>query len=201
MTLTLTFGRYLQKQKFKVSWVCRIYDKKIILIGAKLWAVGGVTDKQTNKQTNKQTDRQTDKRYWPIYFAKFFQNSQSNERALGECILCKIGLTDWVIYLLDWQWQRSRTQSIGPNDSNEKCAMSRVLFRINIAAIQKIRDLDLLHLTLTSFWPWYLTLRLIYYYIDSSKKKLMLWRKQSAAFPISGSDLELNHNGNKCPAK
>ena len=29
------------------------------MIGAKLWPVGGVTDKQTNKQTNRQTDRQT----------------------------------------------------------------------------------------------------------------------------------------------
>ena len=115
------------------------------------------TDGQTNKQTNRQTDRQTD------------------ERALRECILCKIGLTDWVIYLVDWQWQRSRTQSIGPNDSNEKCAMSRVLFGINIAAIQKIRDLDLLQLTLTFFldlWPWHLTLRLIYYYLDALKKTL-----------------------------
>ena len=112
---------------------------------------------QTDRQTDKQTDRQTD------------------ERALGECILCKIGLTDWVIYLVDWLWQRWRTQSIGPNDSNEKCAMSRVLFRINIAAIQKIRDLDLIHLTLTFFldiWPWYLTLRLICYYLDALKKTL-----------------------------
>ena len=102
------------------------------------------------------------------------QNRQTDERALRECILCKIGLTDWVAYLVDWQWQRSRTQSIGPNDSNERCAISRVLFRINIAA-QKIRDLDLLHLTLTFFldlWPWYLTLRLIYYYLDALKKTL-----------------------------
>ena len=112
---------------------------------------------KTDKQTNRQADRQTD------------------ERALRECILCKIGLTDWVIYLVDWLWQRSRTQSIGPNHSNEKCAMSRVLFGINIAAIQKICDLDLLHLTLTFFlniWPWYLTLRLIYYYLDVLKKTL-----------------------------
>ena len=29
-----------------------------------------------------------------------------------------------MIYLVDWQWQRSRTRSIGLNDSNEKCAMS-----------------------------------------------------------------------------
>ena len=50
MTLTLTFGRYLKKKKCKVSWVCQIYCKKIILIGAKLWPVGGVTDRQTNKQ-------------------------------------------------------------------------------------------------------------------------------------------------------
>ena len=111
------------------------------------------TDGQTNRQTNRQTD----------------------ERALRECILCKIGLTDWVIYLEDWMWPRSRTQSIGPSDSNEKCAMSRVLFRINIAGIQKIRDLDILHLTLTfslDLWPWYLTLRLIYYYLDALKKTL-----------------------------
>ena len=102
-------------------------------------------------------------------------HKHTNERALLECILCKIGLTDWVIYLVDWRWQRSRTQSIGPNDSNEKCAMSRVLFGINIAAIQKIRDLDLLHLTLTFFldlWPWYLTLGLICYYLDAFRKTL-----------------------------
>ena len=67
---------------------------------------------------------------------------QTDERALGECILCKIGLTDWVIYLVDWLWQRSRTQSIGPNDSNETCAMSKVLFGINIAAITE------------NTWPW-----------------------------------------------
>ena len=107
---------------------------------------------------------------------------ETNERALRECILCKIGLTDRVIYLVDWQWQRSRTQSIGPNDSNEKCAMSRVLFGINIRDLGKIRDLDLLHLTLTLFldlWPWYLTLRLIYYYLDALKKtlqKCIVWR-------------------------
>ena len=135
---------YVKKSGWSVQW----YG---------LYIANWRTDKQTNKQTDRQTDRQTD------------------ERALLECILCKIGLTDWVIYLVDWQWQRSRTQSIGPNDSNEKCAMSRVLFGINIAAIQKIRDLDLLHLTLTFFldlWPWYLTLRLIYYYLDALKKTL-----------------------------
>ena len=97
------------------------------------------TDGRTDTQTDRQTDRQTD------------------ERALRECILCKIGLTDWVAYLVDWQWQRSRTQSIGPNDSNERCAISRVLFRINIAAITEntwpwpfTSDLDL--------FPWPLTL-------------------------------------------
>ena len=128
---------------------------------------------QTNKQTNKQTDRQTNR--GDQYTLQKSTILQSNERALRECILCKIGLTDWVIYLVDWQWQRSRTQSIGPNDSNEKCAMSRVLCGINIAAIQKIRDLDLLQLTLTFFldlWPWHLTLRLIYYYLDALKKTL-----------------------------
>ena len=50
MTLTLTVGRFFQKKKCKVSWVWQIYCKKIILISAKLWPVGGVTDKQTNRQ-------------------------------------------------------------------------------------------------------------------------------------------------------
>ena len=152
VTLTLIFIRFLPKKIARVLGTeymsCRIFRK----IGLVVWPVHrAITDRQTDKQTNRQTD----------------------ERALGECILCKIGLTNWVIYLVDWQWQRSMTQSIGPNDLNEKCAMSRVLFGINIAAIQKICDLDLLHLTLTFFlnlWPWYLTLRLIYYYLDASKK-------------------------------
>ena len=163
--------------------------KKIRTIGPVVWPVHREpTDKHANRQTdrrggqctstilqvtNRQTDRQTNR--GDQYTLQKSTILQSNERALRECILCKIGLTDWVIYLVDWQWQRSRTQSIGPNDSNEKCAMSRVLFGINIAAIQKIRDLDLLHLTLTFFldiWPWYLTLRLIYYYLDALKKTL-----------------------------
>ena len=115
---------------------------------------------------NRQTDRQTDKQ----------TNRQTDERALRECILCKIGHTDWVIYLEDWMWPKVKdTINWSYNDSNKKCAMSRVLFRINIAAIKKIRDLDILHLTLTfslDLWPWYLTLRLIYYYLDALKKTL-----------------------------
>ena len=107
-------------------------------------------------------------------FAKTRTNKHTNERALRECILCKIGLTDWVAYLVDWQWQRSRTQSIGPNDSNERCAISRVLFRINIAAITEntwpwpfTSDLDLFPLTFDlDIWPW-----------DWSIITLMLWRK------------------------
>ena len=149
VTLTLTLTRILPKNYTGVLGLEYINCTNFRKIGPVVWPVRSRTDGQTNRQTD--------------------------ERALGECILCKIGLTDWVIYLVDWQWQRSRTQSIGPNDSNEKCAMSRVLFWINIAAIQKIRDLDLLHLTLTFFldrWPWYLTLRLIYYYLDALKKTL-----------------------------
>ena len=107
-------------------------------------------------------------------------DGQTNERALRECILCKIGLADWVIYLVDWQWQRSRTQSIGPNDSNEKCAMSRVLFGINIVAIQKICDLDLLHLTLTFFldldiWPWDWSIITLMFY-RKHYKNVLFWR-------------------------
>ena len=137
----------------------------------------GQTDKQTNRQTDKQTDRQTDRQTnrGDQYTLQKSTILQSNERALRECILCKIGLTDWVANLVDWQWQRSRTQSIGPNDSNERCAISRVLFRINIAAITEntwpwpfTSDLDLF----LDLWPWYLTLRLIYYYLDALKKTL-----------------------------
>ena len=163
------------------------------MIGPVVWPVHRDNYGQTNRHTDKQTDRQTDRQTVVtnilcknLRFCKVtnrgdqytLQKStilQSNERALLECILCKIGLTDWVIYLVDWLWQRSRTQSIGPSDSNEKCAMSRVLFRINIAAIQKIRDLDLIHLTLTfslDLWPWYLTLILICYYLEALKKTL-----------------------------
>ena len=150
VTLTLTLIRFYLFLFLVVLEPEYIICQKIRTIGPVVWPVHR---KQTDRQTNRQTD----------------------ERALRECILCKIGLADWVIYLVDWQWQRSRTQSIGPNHSNEKCAMSRVLFGINIAAIQKICDLDLLHLTLTFFlniWPWYLTLRLIYYYLDVLKKTL-----------------------------
>ena len=139
----------------------------------KNWANGVACTSCNYGQTDKQTDRQTNR--GDQYTLQKSTILQSNERALRECILCKIGLTDWVVYLVDWQWQRSRTQSIGPNDSNERCAMSRVLFGINIAEMQKIRDLDLLHLTLTfslDLWPWYLTLRFIYYYLDALKKTL-----------------------------
>ena len=154
VTLTLTLIRFQKKKIWEVLEPEYITCQKIRTIGPVMWPV----DREpTDRQTNRQTDRQTD------------------ERALRECILCKIGLTDWVVYLVDWQWQRSRTQSIGPNDSNDKCAMSRVLFGINIRDLGKIRYLDLLHLTLTLFldlWPWYLTLRLIYYYLDALKKTL-----------------------------
>ena len=146
VTLTLPIDRFSKKIVRIVLGLEDIFCQKIRTIGPAVWSVH-----------REKTDRQT------------------NERALRECILCKIALADWVIYLVDWQWQRSRTQWIGPNDSNEKCAMSRVLFGINIAAIQKICDLDLLHLTLTFFldiWPWYLTFRLIYYYLDVLKKTL-----------------------------
>ena len=50
--LDLDLWPIFTKKKSKVSWVCRIYGKKIILIGAKLWPVGGVTDRQTDKRTN-----------------------------------------------------------------------------------------------------------------------------------------------------
>ena len=170
VTLTLIFIRFSPKNFARVLGTEYISCQNFRKIEPVVWPVHrAITDRQTNRQTDRQTHRGDQ------YTLQKSTILQSNERALLECILCKIGLTDWVIYLVDWQWQRSRTQSIGPNDSNEKCAMSRVLFGINIAAIQKIRDLDLLHLTLTFFlniWPWHLTLRLIYYYLDALKKTL-----------------------------
>ena len=177
VTLTLPFIRFSKKKLPKILGLEDIICQKIRTIGAAVWSVHRET-------TDKQTDRQTD------------------ERALRECILCKIGLTDWVIYLVDWLWQRWRTQSIGPSDSNEKCAMSRVLFRINIAAIQKIRDLDLIHLTLTyslDLWPWYLTLRLIYYYLDAFEENItkmfcfdVMWRKNGTSFVSTETNLPIH---------
>ena len=78
MTLTLTFGRFKKNKKCKVSWVCRIDGKKIILIGAKLWPVGCVTDKQTNRQTDRQTNG-TDQytlRKRPSGFRKVMKSAQ-----------------------------------------------------------------------------------------------------------------------------
>ena len=91
-----------KKMFLTVSWVFRIYCKKIILIGAKLWPVGGVTDRQT--------DKQTDKRYWPIYFAKFFQNSQSNERRSESSYFAKSLLLDCKIIDLDCNMSRSKVK-------------------------------------------------------------------------------------------
>ena len=99
---------------------------------------------RTDGQTNKQTDR------WKgTQRVHTLQNWTYRPSDLP----CRLTVT------------KVKDTTIGPNDSNEKCAMSRVLFGINIRDLGKIRDLDLLHLTLTLFldpWPWYLTLILIY---------------------------------------
>ena len=52
----------------------------------------------------RQTDRQTAVTNILCENRRFRKvtNKQTNERALRECIL---GLTDWVIYLVDWLWQ------------------------------------------------------------------------------------------------
>ena len=68
--------------------------------------------------------------------------------------------TEW----LTWLWQRSRTQSIGPNDSNERWQWIDYYLASILLQLQKICDLDLWFLTLTfdvDIWPWPLTLRLI----------------------------------------
>ena len=114
----------ISKKKFWVVFELEyIICQKIRTIGPVVWPVHREqTDKQTDRQTRRQTDRQTDRQTnrGDQYTLQKSTILQSNERALRECILCKIGLTDWVVYLVDWQWQRSRTQSIGPNDSNER---------------------------------------------------------------------------------
>ena len=136
VTLTLIFIRFSPKNFARVLGTEYISCQNFRKIEPVVWPVHRAI-------TDRQTDRQTD------------------ERALGECILCKIGLTDWVIYLLDWMWPRWRAQSIGPNDSNEKCAMSRVLFRINIAAIAENTcpwpftfDHDFFFTFYLDIWPW-----------------------------------------------
>ena len=102
-----------------------------------------------------------------------------------------------MIYLVDWRWQRSWTPSIGPNDSNEKCAMSRVLFGINIADV-----------TLTFYiwpWPFSLTFDLDIWPWDWSVITLMLlgkhyknvlfdvtWRKNGTSFVRTETNLPIS---------
>ena len=130
------------------------------------------------------------------------RDEQSDERALRECILCKIGLTDWVIYLVDWQWQRSRTQSIGPNDSIERCAMSIVLFRINIAAITEntwpwpfIFDLDLFPWPLTLIFDLEIDLLLPWCFEENITKMYcfdVTWRKNGTSFVRTETNLPIS---------
>ena len=77
VTLTLIFIRFSPKKFARVLGTEYISCQNFRKIEPVVWPVHrAITDRQTDRQTNRQTDRQTD------------------ERALLECILCKIGLTD-----------------------------------------------------------------------------------------------------------
>ena len=121
VTLTLIFIRFKKKKILGRTNQNTSHVKK----SGRSPVVWPVHREQTDKQTDRQSDRQTDRQWKGTQRVHtFFLN-----------------LTDWVIYLAV---QRSRTQSIGPNDSNERCAMDIiwVLFSIIIAAITENR------------WPW-----------------------------------------------
>ena len=109
VTLTLIFIRFQFFLSLVVLEPEYIICQKIRTIGPVVWPVHRKqTDRQTNRQTDKQTDRQTavtnilckNLRFCKVtnrgdqYTLQKSTILQSNERALRECILCKIGLTD-----------------------------------------------------------------------------------------------------------
>ena len=100
MTLTLTFGRYLQKQKCKVSWVCRIYCKKKNLDRCKTVAC---------RRCDRQTDRQTvltnilcENALWA--FRKVM-------KPLGEWVLCEIASFSECIIDIDYNMSMSKVKN------------------------------------------------------------------------------------------
>ena len=116
-------------------------------------------------------------------------------------LLCEIAssnvkmMTWWAISSFrqhHWPWLQhvkvkvQRHSQFGPNASNEKCTMDRVLFKIKYhynsrKYVTLTFDIWTWHLTFDiDLWPWPLTLRMIHYYIDALKEKLQnkknVWR-------------------------
>ena len=110
--------------------------------------------------------------------------------------------TDWVIYLVDWLWQRSRTQSIGPNDSNEKCAMSRVLFRDQYCCNTENTwpwpftfDLDLFPWPLTLIFDLEINLLLPWCFEENITKMYcfdVTWRKNGTSYVRTETNLPIS---------
>ena len=116
------------------------------------------TDGQTNKQTDRQTDRQTD------------------ERALLECILCKIGLTDWVIYLVDCSDKGQGHKQLVL--MTQMKSVQWVEYYLGSILLQYRK-----YVTLTFYiwpWPFSLTFDIDIWPWDWSIITLMLWRKHYA---------------------
>ena len=140
MTLTLPFI-WFSKQKLPI--VLGLEDircHKIRTIGPAVWSVH-----------REMTDRQT------------------NERALGECILCKM----LAFYICDWHWlvEDLRHNQFGPNSLTERCIMILFMMKYYYNSRKYVTlTFEIWPWFIFDFWPWYLNLRLIYYYLDASKK-------------------------------
>ena len=106
-------------------------------------------------------------------FAKTRTNKQTNERALLECILCKIGLTDWMIYLVDCSDKGQGHKQLVL--MTQMKSVQWVEYYLGSILLQYRK-----YVTLTFYiWPWSfsLTFDLDIWPWDWSIITLMLWRK------------------------
>ena len=99
----------------------------------------------------------------------------------GECILCKM----LAFYICDWHWlvEDLRHNQFGPNSLNGMCIMILFMMKYYYNSRKYVTlTFEIWPWLIFDIWPWYLTLILIYYYLDASKKKLMPWRKKTRHF-------------------
>ena len=112
VTLTLTLIRFWPRNFARVLRVESICCQNFRKIGPVLWPV---ERSRTDKHTNNQTDRQTVVTNILCKNLRFCKVMKGHSES---AYFAKLVLqTEWFTLL----WQRSRTQSIGPNDSNERC--------------------------------------------------------------------------------
>ena len=162
--LDLDLWPIFTKKISKVSWVCRIKCKKKILIVAKLWPVGGVTDKQTDKQTDRQTNG-TDQytlRKCPSGFRKVTNRGdqstilQSNESRFAK------------LQVQTWRWWRNDQSLLSDSiiDLDYNMSMSKVKDTVNLV-LHQMKSVQWVlsmikyyynsgkYVTLTfDMWPW-----------------------------------------------